>query len=764
MPLQPAALGLTTWRPVAWWLVLLVCVLQGCAFLPATVARSATFAFTDTGETPLARLVVASTPEAQPGLSGFRILPTGDYALDARLALARRAVRSIDAQYYQVHSDAVGHRFLRELRDAAARGVRVRLLVDDFYTTGHDAMLADLAAHSNVEVRLFNPLPSRAGSTAQRVLVSLHEFGRINHRMHNKLFVADNALAVSGGRNIGDEYFMSSTAANFIDLDVLAAGPIVRAPVRRLRCLLEQRAQLPDRQHRTGARRCRQRTSAFRPAGDEAELPANGRVLPRDMFNRPSVGRQLEAGRLELHLAAASVLVDSPDKVRSTRGQILNEGTAFFDAINLMRSARAEVVMASPYFIPGERGVDLMREAIGHGVRMSVLTNAADATDEPMVHFAYARYRHAMLRAGVQIYELGGHLVAQSSDLGTFRSSAGRLHAKVAVIDRRHVIIGSMNLDPRSARANTEVSLSIDSPALAGEILGLVERSGHLVGSYKLRLAADGDHIEWVARSGEREVVTRDEPGATLLSRCGCGCCRISSAKSCCSVPMDTPLIERRVRSYVLRAGRMGPGQQRALRELAPRYVLPFAEQRLDAAAAFGRAAPLILEVGFGMGDATVAIAAASPQCNFLGVEVHPPGVGALLRQIEAQPLHNVRIVQHDAVAVLEHMLAPSSLAGAMVFFPDPWPKKRHHKRRLIQPAFVALLASRLSPGRHVAPGHRLGAVCAARCSRCSSAEPLLANTCDGFAPRPAYRPLTKFEQRGARLGQPAQDLVFRKR
>ena len=228
-------------------------------------------------------------------------------------------------------------------------------------------------------------------------------------------------------------------------------------------------------------------------------------------------------------------------------------------------------------------------------------------------------------------------------------------------------------------------------------------------------------------------------------------------------MPVDTSLSERRVRSYVLRAGRMGPGQQRALRELSPRYVLPFTEQRLDAAAAFGRAAPVILEVGFGMGDATVAVAAASPQCNFLGVEVHPPGVGALLRQIEARPLHNVRIVQHDAVDVLEHMLAPSSLAGAMVFFPDPWPKKRHHKRRLIQPAFVALLASRLSPGAtlHLATDW---APYAQHMLEVLGAEPLLANTCDGFAPRPAYRPLTKFEQRGARLGQPAQDLVFRKR
>lgn len=226
---------------------------------------------------------------------------------------------------------------------------------------------------------------------------------------------------------------------------------------------------------------------------------------------------------------------------------------------------------------------------------------------------------------------------------------------------------------------------------------------------------------------------------------------------------MDTPVQEHRVRSYVLRAGRMGTGQQRALRDLAPRYVLPFAEQPLDALAAFGRAAPLILEVGFGMGDATAAIAAASPQLDFLGVEVHPPGVGALLRHIEAQQLRNLRIVQHDAVAVLQHMLAPQSLAGAAVFFPDPWPKKRHHKRRLIQPPLVALLASRLVPGAtlHLATDW---APYAQQMLEVLSAEPSLVNTAEGYAPRPAYRPLTKFERRGDRLGQPAQDLVFCKR
>jgi tRNA (guanine-N7-)-methyltransferase len=220
---------------------------------------------------------------------------------------------------------------------------------------------------------------------------------------------------------------------------------------------------------------------------------------------------------------------------------------------------------------------------------------------------------------------------------------------------------------------------------------------------------------------------------------------------------------DRQVRSYVLRAGRMGSGQQRALRELAPRFVLPFAPQRLDVAAAFGRDAALVLEIGFGMGDATAAIAAASPGINFLGVEVHPPGVGALLQRIDALGLTNVRIVQHDAVAVLTHMVAPLSLAGAMVFFPDPWPKKRHHKRRLIQPPLVSLLASRLASGAtlHLATDW---APYAQQMLEVLSGEATLFNTADGFAPQPAYRPATRFEQRGDRLGHASRDLVFRKR
>ena len=222
----------------------------------------------------------------------------------------------------------------------------------------------------------------------------------------------------------------------------------------------------------------------------------------------------------------------------------------------------------------------------------------------------------------------------------------------------------------------------------------------------------------------------------------------------------DTPPRATRIRSFVTRAGRMGSGQVRALEELGPRFVLPFAQARLDPAAVFGRQAPLVLEIGFGMGDATAQIAAALPGTDFLGVEVHVPGVGALLKQIGERGLGNLRLVQHDAVEVLAHMIAPASLAGVHVFFPDPWHKKRHHKRRLIQPAFVAQLVTYLQPGGYLHCATDWEPY-AQQMLEVMSAEPGLVNTAAGFAPRPDYRPLTKFENRGLKLGHGVWDLVF---
>jgi tRNA (guanine-N7-)-methyltransferase len=225
------------------------------------------------------------------------------------------------------------------------------------------------------------------------------------------------------------------------------------------------------------------------------------------------------------------------------------------------------------------------------------------------------------------------------------------------------------------------------------------------------------------------------------------------------------PAPRREIRSYVRRAGRLGSGQAKALAELGPQFVLPYASSPLDFANAFGNTQPVVLEVGFGMGETTAAIAQAMSQTNFLGVEVHTPGVGSLLKHIGERSLSNVRIIEHDAVEVLRHMIAPASLAGVHVFFPDPWHKKRHHKRRLIQPDFVQLLASRLATGGylHFATDWHEYAIQMLYVMSDNGTIENTVSACLGFSPRPAYRPLTKFEKRGLRLGHGVWDVIFKR-
>jgi tRNA (guanine-N7-)-methyltransferase len=225
----------------------------------------------------------------------------------------------------------------------------------------------------------------------------------------------------------------------------------------------------------------------------------------------------------------------------------------------------------------------------------------------------------------------------------------------------------------------------------------------------------------------------------------------------------DDTIQRTHIRSFVLRQGRVSSAQSRYYETGMPRWGIPYRAAPLDFDAAFGRTAPRILEIGYGMGETTAAIAAAHPEYDYLGIEVHTPGVGSLLKQIEVGGLTNIRVVQHDAVEVVRDMIAPESLAGIHIYFPDPWPKKRHHKRRLIQPPFVALLASRLAPGGyfHCATDWE---EYAQQMIEVLGAEPALANTAAGFAPRPDHRPLTKFEQRGQRLGHGVWDVIFRRR
>jgi tRNA (guanine-N7-)-methyltransferase len=230
---------------------------------------------------------------------------------------------------------------------------------------------------------------------------------------------------------------------------------------------------------------------------------------------------------------------------------------------------------------------------------------------------------------------------------------------------------------------------------------------------------------------------------------------------------MNDSLSGRPIRSFVLRQGRVSNAQLRYHEEGMPRFGLPYTAVLLDLAGVFGRSAPKILEIGCGMGETTAAIAAAQPDNDYLGIEVHTPGVGSLLKEITTRELTNLRVIQHDAVEVVRDMLAPDSLAGIHIYFPDPWPKKRHHKRRLIQPPFVALLASRLAPGGYLHCATDWEEY-AQQMLEVLGAEPLLANTSEaplgGFAPRPAWRPQTKFETRGLKLGHGVWDVLFRRR
>jgi tRNA (guanine-N7-)-methyltransferase len=230
---------------------------------------------------------------------------------------------------------------------------------------------------------------------------------------------------------------------------------------------------------------------------------------------------------------------------------------------------------------------------------------------------------------------------------------------------------------------------------------------------------------------------------------------RMTATPTLAPVPHPRP-----VRSFVLRQGRMSPAQQRAIDELLPRFGVAFTPSALDFDRLFARRAPTILEIGFGMGETTAAIAAAHPQDNFLGIEVHGPGVGGLLKRIGELGLANVRVIRHDAVEVIAAMIPQASLAGIHVFFPDPWPKKRHHKRRLLNSGFVHELALRLIPGGYLHAATDW-ADYAEEMLATFSGEPLLANTVAEFAPRPDYRPLTKFETRGLRLGHCVRDVIF---
>lgn len=502
---------------LAWITAAMISVaLTGCATLPASRDRPDAFAVTNGAATTLGRLVANAALSYSAVQSGFRLLPEAAFAFDARVALMRTAERSIDMQYYLIRNDDVGLLLLKELRDASLRGVRIRLLVDDLYMGGNEEVFSALTTFPGVEVRLFNPLPSRAKSLPIRLSFSFFDLLRVNHRMHNKLLVADNTLAITGGRNIGNEYFMRNADANFIDVDLLSSGPVVREMSKSFDAFWNSRQVRPIHELVPNSMSDSAAKTRF---AELVNLSVTDVALrPRDMFGRSPVGEQLMRGDLQLHWASAHFYADPPDKL-DFEHEIAYRGSVSEGALGEISASRHEVKIISPYFVPGPQGMAVLEKFVASGGRAAVVTNSLGSTDEPLAYAGYERYRSDMLKAGISVFEISPQVTARSERFGDFGKSISRLHAKVATMDGAKIFIGSMNLDHRSASINTELGLVIESEALVKELHSFLSVEQADLG-YRLQLSPDGRRTQWVARLKEgEEVVYEDVPGTLFWLR-----------------------------------------------------------------------------------------------------------------------------------------------------------------------------------------------------------------------------------------------------
>jgi cardiolipin synthase C len=516
----------------------------GCASLPSNTQRTASKAFDAPEQTALGQLVQERRSQAQARSdSGFLLLDSVVSAYSSRIALIEAAQRTLDLQYYAVHADASTEVLLGKLRDAARRGVRVRLLMDDFNTVGKDAQVLRLAFEPNVEIRLFNPLPGSRASLLGRVFTSLKDLDRLQKRMHNKLFIADSAMGITGGRNLGDEYFGGNDASNFVDLDVLAAGRVVRDMARSFdrywndelaypMQTLVSREDLEALRKEPAAPSTDVSQAPAKPAAPSPQLTSTSTVLPNmtptAALNTPPVAMDLRTARLTW--APSVLLEDKPGKIGPGDDEVDAGDTVVDGLLNLMEQARQEVVIVSPYFVPGKPMMDLFARMRARGVRIRVLTNSLASNDAPAAHAGYARYRKDLLTLGIELHEMRAEQEGRATGMGSISglgSSAGggggsktgsgraSLHSKAVVIDRRLAVIGSMNLDLRSQLKNSEVALLIRSAALSQQAAGQVETM-MARGAYRLEM--QGDTLTWRAPPGApfKDATSEPEAGAKL--------------------------------------------------------------------------------------------------------------------------------------------------------------------------------------------------------------------------------------------------------
>ena len=482
----------------------------GCATIDYDYPRSETYFLPDTSDTRLGKGVGSSVAEHPPDQSGFYPMNDGVDALTARLLLAERAEKSIDVQYYLIKNDIVGRVFIYSLLQAADRGVRVRLLLDDMFTSGYDVGMAALHSHPNFEIRIYNPFHRGTAGRAQSALTG---FGRINRRMHNKSFTVDNQVTIIGGRNIADEYFGGREDAKFADLDVIGVGPVVQEVSNMFDTYWNHETALP--------------APAFVNELDDpsSELQALRERLANsieDVRNskyadavRVRYVRYLDSDQNLFEWAPYLLVVDSPDKGIKAKAKDADSITT--PLIESLESAKREIVIVSPYFVPMKDGIQGLADLEERGVEVTVITNSLAANNQFTVHGGYAPSRKPLLEAGVRIYEVRPDLAVSGTEFVDASGGRATLHTKAYIVDEEEVFIGSFNFDPRSANLNTELGVIIRDPELALFYSVAVEDALR-DSTFEVFLNNDGK-VRWRGYKDGEEVIYDKEPETTWGQR-----------------------------------------------------------------------------------------------------------------------------------------------------------------------------------------------------------------------------------------------------
>jgi len=505
-PLKWAAMRASVLVRTCMLLMVVDVLFTGCASVPKDYPRTPSTAFPDYASTAIGAYFEKAAA-SHPGQSGFAIFPDGSRAFTARIVMTELAEKTLDLQYFSWDADATGRILAERLVRAADRGVRVRILVDDLNLKGRDAVVAALDAHPNIEIRLFNPFVHRSA----HLLDFIADFDRVNHRMHNKLFVMDNAVTIIGGRNIGNHYFEVHQQVNFRDLDVAAGGPVVREAsgvfdhfwnsdwAVPIRAIVDRPATEAD------LRRVVQ-TGHEQIAKEPYPYP-----LDQDVAGLKS---ELTAIFDTLIWAPGHMIFDDPNEIKQY-GRTTTMTESFYRRIERLNS---ELLIEVPYLVVRERGLAAVKRLHDRGVRIRVLTNSLASNDVLAAHAGHAEHRDELIAAGVELYELRSDPAVKKRTFYLSGSSQSTLHNKVMVFDRKDVFIGSLNLDPRSGDINTEAGLYIESPDLAAQVIAYMDEGVLPQYSYRVLLDADGD-LYWVTETNGKIEQYDHDPNSTAWQR-----------------------------------------------------------------------------------------------------------------------------------------------------------------------------------------------------------------------------------------------------